>query len=67
MFTFDGKEIKTVGDLLEGAKAAYAAGKAHEFRDAFRAVSENADVNLGYVFGKEDESTQNELLKAFFG
>lgn len=56
----------TIGDLFDRAGKAVDEGHAQEFLAAYRAVSEHADVNLGYVIGyAEPRERRQALYEAF--
>ena len=65
MFVFNGKNVATVGDLLDAAVKAYQDGEAGRFLNEYRAVNEHADANLGYVFGYLSEPLRSEVYNAY--
>ena len=51
VLVWDGDPCENVGDLFFAACKAVDEGRAAEFLEAYRAVSQHADENLGYVIG----------------
>lgn len=65
-FVWRGKPLATFGELLDGACRAQRDGRASEFLAAYRAHTENADENLGYLIGYvEPAERRRELYAAF--
>lgn len=46
-----GKPIETIGDLIDAIAALESREEAQEFITDYRAISEHADANAGYVTG----------------
>lgn len=56
-FVWQGKELKTIGDLMDAMGAWKTAEEAQEFMRDFRAHTPHADENIGYLtgyFGRDD-------------
>lgn len=58
---WNGKEIVTVGDLIDAIGALGSREEAVQFIEGYRAVSEHADMNAGYVTGYLDAARADEL------
>lgn len=52
-----GEEIGAMGEVIDAVCACRSPEEAREFRDAYRAVNEHADENLGYMTGYLDAAT----------
>jgi len=65
MFVFNGKNVATVGELLDAAVKAMEDGEAGRFLDEYRAINEFADANLGYVFGYLSEPVRSQVYAAY--
>jgi len=65
-FAWDGNDCGTIGQLLDAAMLAQRHGRAQEFLAAYRAFTEHADANLGYVIGYVEPAERRcELYEAF--
>lgn len=60
-FIWKGNELKTLGDIMDAVDACATAEQTRELRDAYRAVNQWADDNLGYLTGYYDERRGAEL------
>lgn len=56
-----GRELRTIGELTDAIAALESREEAQRFIAAYRAVSEHADVNAGYVTGYLGPQRANEL------
>lgn len=65
-FEWDGKPLPTVGTLLDAACKAERDGKAAEFMAAYRAHTEHADSNLGYLIGYLEPAERRQQMYAAF-
>lgn len=63
--TFEGHDYGTVGELFDTALWAAKNGRAAAFLAAYRAESEHADANLGYVIGYGDEDSRRLMYEAY--
>jgi hypothetical protein len=68
VFTWNGKTLNNVGDILDAAVEAADAGKAHQFLAAYLAYDpQHAAGNLSYILGYiEPAERRNEVFAAFF-
>lgn len=65
-FVWDGKPLETIGQILDTATKAERDHRATEFLAAYRANSEHADANLGYLIGYvEPAERRRELYAAY--
>ena len=62
---WNGKTITTAGDLFDAAASCHTQAEADEFLAAYRAHSEHADANLGYIIGYGDDDTRARLYGLF--
>lgn len=68
MILFEGKELKTFGDISSMMRIIYEAKdeqRAAEFMKCLRANDRHADGNVGYMAGYFDQETANGMLKIF--
>lgn len=56
-----GKEVRTLGDLVDAIAALESREEAQEFIAGYRQVEQHADVNAGYVTGYLDRSDAERL------
>ena len=59
------KTIETAGDLFDAAASCRTQDEADLFLAAYRASSEHADANLGYIIGYGDGETRERLYGLF--
>ena len=64
-WTWREKTISNAGELFNAANACHTQDDADDFLTAYRAVSEHADANLGYVIGYGDAATRKRLYDLF--
>lgn len=62
---FDGHDYGTIRGLFDTALWAAKNGRAQAFLAHYRAESEHADANLGYVIGYGDEDSRRLMYEAF--
>jgi hypothetical protein len=62
---WNGKTIKTAGELFDAAASCHTQAEADEFLRLYRASNEHADANLGYIIGYGDEDTRKRLYGLF--
>jgi hypothetical protein len=62
---FEGHSFSTIGGLFATALWAAENGKADEFLSVYRALSKNADENLGYVIGYGDTESRKLMYEAY--
>ncbi len=65
-FVWDGEEVGTIRELLDGASKAERDGKAAEFLTAYREVNGYADENLGYVIGYMEPAERRRQMYAAY-
>ena len=63
--TFEGHDYSTIGGLFDTALWAAKNDRAQAFLAHYRAESEHADANLGYVIGYGDENSRRLMYEAF--
>lgn len=67
-FVWDGKELSTIGDLMDAMSAIFAASdeaKAAEFMAEYRKVNTHADENVGYLTGYFSFADMPKVQKLF--
>ena len=62
---WEGKKIETLGDLMKVIDSITTSEKAAEFMALYRAESQHADQNIGYLCGYLDPKEANEKLALF--
>ncbi len=60
-----GSEIPTMGQLFDAANACTTQVEADAFLTAYRASSEHAEANLGYIIGYGDAAIRERLYGLF--
>lgn len=69
-FVWDGKPLDTIGELGDAMYAIYKRGnqaEADRFMAAYRAYTENADSNIGYLtgyYGADDAEAMRVMFQA---
>jgi hypothetical protein len=64
-WVWDGKEIRTLGELLDAAVSVTTREEAQEFLAAYKAVNEHAAANIGYILGYLNPEERGRLYKLF--
>jgi hypothetical protein len=61
-FTWRGIPRPTIGDLLNAVCALTDREEAARFMDAYRAVNDHADANIGYIIGYIEPASRRQEL-----
>jgi len=59
------RPIITIGELFGAVSAIHTPEEAELFMEAYRAVNEHADANVGYVIGYSSDTERERLYKLF--
>ena len=64
-FIWRGKELKTMGDIMDAACMCKTEAEAQEFLNAYLATNNFAKENIGYMLGYLDVPEEQRLRKLF--
>lgn len=62
IFEWKGSDLPTIGDLVNALAALESREEAEQFMVAYRAHTDHADVNVGYVAGYCSPETMERIL-----
>lgn len=64
-FWWQGKQLETMGEIMEAAQQIRTKATAKKFMEAYRAITPHADKNIGYMTGYYSPKTMAKLQRLF--
>lgn len=64
-FIWQGKELKSMGEIMDAAKACKTKAEALAFKDEYRKITPHADANIGFGTGYENRDEAKRLKELF--